>query len=54
MTEAAGRIPTQGFQVIMIEHVDFTENWYSNAVVERWSRGLKLMPEVCLREGTEE
>lgn len=33
-----------GFQVIMTEHADLTEEWYSDAVVERWRGGLKLVP----------
>lgn len=53
MTEAAGGISAPGLQVIMTEHADLTD-WYSNAVVERWRRGLKLVPEDWPREGTEE
>lgn len=34
-----------GFQVILTEHADLTEDWYSEAVVERWRGGFKLVPE---------
>jgi hypothetical protein len=33
------------FQVIITEHADLNESWYQNAVVERWRRGTKLVPE---------
>lgn len=32
-------------QVIVTEHADINEDWYQNAVVERWRGGLKLIPE---------
>jgi uncharacterized protein DUF3732 len=34
-----------GFQVIITEHADINEDWYQGAVVERWRRGVKLVPE---------
>lgn len=34
-----------GFQVIITEHADINEDWYQNAVRERWRGGLKLVPE---------
>jgi Protein of unknown function (DUF3732) len=34
-----------GFQVIITEHADLSESWYQDAVVERWRRGSKLVPE---------
>lgn len=34
-----------GFQVIMTEHAEPTEQWYRDATVERWRGGLKLVPE---------
>lgn len=33
------------FQVIITEHADLNEPWYQGAVVEKWRRGLKLVPE---------
>ena len=36
---------TPGFQVIITEHADINENWYQDAVRERWRGGLKLVPE---------
>jgi len=34
-----------GLQVIITEHADINEEWYSSAVIERWRGGLKLIPE---------
>jgi uncharacterized coiled-coil protein SlyX len=34
-----------GLQVIITEHADINEDWYQNAVIERWRGGLKLVPE---------
>ncbi len=34
-----------GFQVIITEHADINEDWYQNAVIERWRGGLKLIPD---------
>jgi len=34
-----------GFQVIITEHADINETWYQSAVVEKWRRGRKLVPE---------
>ena len=31
-----------------MEHADINEDWYQDAVVERWREGLKLVPEDCL------
>ncbi len=33
------------FQVVIMEHADINEDWYQDAVVERWREGLKLVPE---------
>jgi len=33
------------FQVIITEHADLSEQWYQDAVVERWRGGVKLIPE---------
>ena len=33
-----------GFQVIVTEHADPTEDWYQAAVVERWRNGAALVP----------
>jgi len=32
-------------QVIITEHADLNEDWYQKAVVERWRKALKLVPE---------
>lgn len=34
-----------GFQIVITEHADLAEDWYQEAVVERWRSGLKLVPE---------
>jgi len=34
-----------GFQVVITEHADISEDWYQQAVVERWRGGPKLVPE---------
>ena len=33
-----------GFQVIITEHADIAEDWYQEAVVERWRNGNALIP----------
>jgi hypothetical protein len=33
------------FQVVITEHADINEDWYQDAVVERWRGGLKLIPD---------
>ena len=34
-----------GFQVVITEHAEVTEDWYRDAVVERWRGVRKLVPE---------
>lgn len=41
--KAVGEV-SPGLQVIMTEHADLTETWYSEAVVERWRGGRMLIP----------
>ena len=33
------------FQVVMMEHADINEGSYQEAIVERWRKGLKLVPD---------
>ena len=33
------------FQVIITEHADLSDQWYQDAVVEKWRGGVKLIPE---------
>jgi hypothetical protein len=40
-----------GLQVILIEHADLNEDWYRNAIVERWRGGKKLVPDDWRRDG---
>lgn len=42
-----------GLQVILIEHADLNEDWYRDAIVERWRGGKKLVPEDWPRAGGE-
>jgi len=39
------KIIEPNLQVIITEHADIKEDWYQDAVVERWRGGLKLIPE---------
>jgi hypothetical protein len=34
-----------GLQVILIEHADLKEDWFSGSIVERWRAGKKLVPD---------
>ncbi|MBN9167703.1 MAG: hypothetical protein BGO98_11165 [Myxococcales bacterium 68-20] len=43
-----------GFQVILTEHADLSEDWYRGAIAERWRGGRRLVPEDWPREGVEE
>lgn len=36
------------FQIIIVDHVDFNEEWFSNSVTARWRKGLKLIPQSWL------
>jgi len=40
-----------GFQVVVTEHADLTEDWYAEAVVEKWRGGTKLVPADWPRAG---
>jgi hypothetical protein len=42
-----------GFQIIITEHADITEDWYQAAVVERWRNGAALIPPDWLSGGKE-
>lgn len=33
------------FQLVVTEHADISEDWYSDAIVERWRGGQKLVPD---------
>ena len=43
-----------GFQVVITEHADINEEWYQQAVVERWRSGLKLIPDDWPRNNDKE
>lgn len=34
-----------GMQVVLTEHADVQEEWYQDAIAERWRHGLKLVPD---------
>jgi hypothetical protein len=40
-----------GFQVVITEHAEVDEDWYSDAIAERWRGGLKLVPQEWRRAG---
>lgn len=40
-----------GLQVILVEHADLNEEWYQEAVVERWRGGTMLVPDDWPRGG---
>lgn len=42
--EIVGKL-APNFQVIITEHADLNEQWYQDAVVEKWRNGTKLVPE---------
>lgn len=37
-----------GLQVIVTEHADMSEDWYQDAIVERWKNGAALVPQEWL------
>lgn len=39
------RAAKDGFQVIVVDHVDEAEPWFQQTVIERWRGGQKLVPE---------
>lgn len=38
------------FQIIITDHADIAQDWFQQRVVERWRRGVKLVPEVWLED----
>lgn len=38
------------FQIIVVDHVDFNEEWFSKSVAARWRKGIKLIPPSWLGE----
>lgn len=36
-------------QIIVMDHADLNRDWFEDGVVERWRRGLKLVPEEWIR-----
>ena len=41
---AAGEL-AQDLQIIVMDHADLKREWFEDAVVERWRRGIKLVPQ---------
>jgi hypothetical protein len=31
-------------QIIVLDHADLRDDWFQGAVVERWRKGVKLVP----------
>jgi hypothetical protein len=42
------------FQVVITEHADINEQWYQDAVIERWRGGPKLIQDDWPRHGGQE
>lgn len=40
-----------GVQIIITEHADIDQQWFQEAVVERWRQGKKLVPDDWPRNG---
>jgi prefoldin subunit 5 len=36
------------FQIIIVDHVDFKEDWFAKSVAARWRNGIKLVPQSWL------
>jgi hypothetical protein len=45
VVSAASQHDSDGLQVIITEHADINEDWFQNAIVERWRQGKKLVPD---------
>ena len=43
----------QGFQLIATDHADLKEKWFQDCIVERWRKGVKLVPESWLAHAQE-
>jgi hypothetical protein len=41
--------PAPELQIIVMDHADLTRDWFETAVVERWRKGEKLVPETWIR-----
>jgi Protein of unknown function (DUF3732) len=39
------RAARDGFQIIIVDHADEPQDWFQDAVVERWRKGDKLVPD---------
>jgi hypothetical protein len=44
ITDAATELAPE-LQVIVMDHADLKHDWFQDAVVERWRKGIKLVPE---------
>ncbi|MFN4275361.1 MAG: DUF3732 domain-containing protein [Ferrovibrio sp.] len=44
----AAKEMTPNLQIIVLDHADLKHEWFSDAVIERWRRGTKLIPESWL------
>jgi hypothetical protein len=38
-----------GMQIIVADHVELLEQWFRDAIIERWRDGIKLVPQTWLR-----
>lgn len=46
-SDAAAELAPE-LQIIVMDHADLKTDWFSDAVVERWRNGLKLIPQAWL------
>ena len=44
ISDAAGEL-APNLQIIVMDHADLNRDWFEDAVVERWRRGKKLIPQ---------
>ena len=44
ISDAAAELAPQ-LQIIVMDHADLKRDWFQSAVVERWRRGEKLVPQ---------
>ena len=44
IADAARELAPQ-LQIIVMDHADLKHDWFQSAVVERWRKGVKLVPQ---------
>lgn len=51
MADAAAEL-APGLQIIVMDHADLKRDWFQTAVVERWRKGQKLVPQSWIEQAT--